>query len=76
MKRKLKTGLLIIGVALMFSSCEELFEDCQICRQVTYEGGVVVSERQESEYCGTELATILATPPVTVGNTTTRWECD
>ena len=75
MRRKLlyATGFLLMTVGL--HSCEGLFENCKLCRQVTYENGNVTNQTSETEYCGTSLLTVQATPPVTIGNTTTQWEC-
>lgn len=61
-------------MAWAFNSCEAL-TDCGFCRNVTYEGGAVINEGTETEYCGEELATKKATPPVTVGTVTTKVEC-
>ncbi len=65
------TGFLLLSLAT--TSCE--LERCKICKQVVYDNGNVIEERNEAEYCGTELLQIEATPPVTIGNLTTRWEC-
>ena len=74
-----KRGLIFAGLLLIaagITSCEELLDNCKICRLNTYENGVLVSSAQEAEYCGAELITIQNTPPATVGSTTTEWECD
>ena len=76
MKRKIlyATGLILMAVSL--NSCEDLFPNCELCKTVTYENGNVVSEGSETEYCGANLITIKATPPVVIGNRTTQWECN
>lgn len=76
MKRNLLYAAGFILMAVSLTSCEGLFENCKVCRQVTYESGNVINETSGTEYCGTELIAIQATPPVTIGNTTTQWECN
>lgn len=75
MKRKIlyATGFVLMAVSL--NSCEGLFESCKLCKTVTYENNNVVSEGSETEYCGANLITIEATPPVVLGGRTTKWEC-
>jgi len=68
MRRKLlyATGLLLMTVGL--HSCEGLFENCKLCRQVTYSSGNVVNETEEREYCGDQLVTVTLTAPTTLPN--------
>jgi hypothetical protein len=75
MRRKIlyAVGLVLMSVSL--NSCEGLFENCKMCRRVTYIAGNVTDEGTETEYCGTDLVTIQATPPLTVGTQTIQWEC-
>ncbi len=75
MKKRLFFGVLIIFVAWSFTSCENLFQKCKLCKTVTYENGVVINETDEVEYCGADLIKKEATPPVTIGNITTKVEC-
>ena len=58
------------------SSCEELFENCRICRLNVYDNGYLVNSLQEAEYCGSDLITIINTQPKVEGSITTKWECD
>jgi len=74
MKRKLFLGASFLFIAWAFTSCEAL-SDCGFCKNVTYENGSVINEGTETEYCGQDLITKKATPPVTVGALTTKVEC-
>ncbi len=74
MKKKLILGGFILIVAWSFTSCEKL-QTCKLCKTVTYENDVVVNETDPVEYCGAALLQKEATPPVTVGNLTTKVEC-
>ncbi len=76
MKKRILYFATFLIIAAGLTSCEELFNDCKICSLNTYEDGVLINSAQEAEYCGAELIKIEATPPVTVGSTTTEWECD
>lgn len=76
MKKKVFIFAAFLLLAAGITSCEDLFENCKICRLNTYEDGQLINTAQEAEYCGAELVTIQATPPATVGNTTSQWECD
>lgn len=59
---------------LLVKSCE-LQNDCMMCKKVTYENGVKISETTPVEYCDDELDRILDEEDVTIGNRTVRWEC-
>ena len=73
MKRKIIIAAGFILMTLSFSSCEK---SCKICQQNEYNSsGTLTKSGSESEYCGTELLGIEATPPVTVLGTTTKWVC-
>ncbi len=76
MKKRVLFFVTFLIIAAGLTSCEELLNNCKICRLNTYEDGVLINSAQEAEYCGAELVTIQATPATTVGNTTTEWECD
>jgi hypothetical protein len=76
MRRKLlyATGFMLMAVVL--NSCEGLFENCKLCRQVTYRNGNVVKEDDEREYCGDQLVTVMLTAPTTLGNgDILKYEC-
>jgi hypothetical protein len=74
MKRKLIFGASFLFIAWAFTSCEAL-SDCGYCKDVIYENNSVLSESSETEYCGADLLSKKATPPVTTNNLTTRVEC-
>lgn len=76
MKKKILFFATFLIIAAGLTSCEELFNNCKICSLNTYEDGALISTASEAEYCGSDLIKIEATPPVTVGNTTTEWECN
>ena len=73
MKKKLFFAAFLVLVAITFISCDKT---CKTCKQVTYVNGTYESETSGTQYCGTELITIEATPDVTIGQTTTKWECN
>jgi hypothetical protein len=75
MKRKLVYIACLFLIACSFKSCSMLGDNCQVCRLVSYENGHVTDPGVEGEYCGDDLLTIKATPPVTTGGVTTQWEC-
>jgi hypothetical protein len=74
MKRKLFYAAGFIIIALSITSCEK---SCKVCQQNTYNTstGALVTNGSEAEYCGTELIAIESTKDVTLGGTTTKWEC-
>ncbi|MFP4488738.1 MAG: hypothetical protein ACLFN1_05500 [Bacteroidales bacterium] len=76
MKKRILFLATFLVIAAGLTSCEELLNNCKICRLNTYEDGVLINSQKEAEYCGTELITIESTPPATIGSTTTKWECD
>ncbi len=67
---------LIITSSMLFIKSCELQNDCMMCKKVTYENGVKVSETTPVEYCDDELDKILDEKDVTIGNRTVRWECN
>ena len=71
-----KIVFLLLLFAAGLTSCEDLFDNCRICRLNVYENGFLINSLQEAEYCGAELITIQNTPPRTDGAITTKWECD
>ncbi|MFO7922607.1 MAG: hypothetical protein R6U58_02835 [Bacteroidales bacterium] len=82
MKKPVKSKLsglialfVIISGLFLFKSCE-LAGDCMMCKKVTYENGEKISESDPVEYCGIALDDILDEEDVTIGNRTTRWECN
>jgi hypothetical protein len=75
MKRKVLFLLFFATVSVSFTGCEGLLDDCKICSFKTYEDGLPINSTQETEYCGVELAGILAKQDVVDGNLVYRWEC-
>jgi hypothetical protein len=76
MKKKFFYLLCFIGLAWAMNSCDALSKNCKTCKKVYYVGTTRDHEDSGTEYCGTELVTIQATGPVTVGNYTVKWECN
>jgi hypothetical protein len=76
MKRKILLSVGLVCMMISFHSCDKL-GNCQVCSQVKRDtsSGSIISEGNEAEYCDAELIAIKATPPVTVGNATTKYEC-
>jgi hypothetical protein len=75
MKKKILYAAAFLFIAWAAQSCEAL-EQCKFCRTVTTDSTTGdVTYGPETEYCGAKLVTIEATPPATVGNLTTTWEC-
>jgi len=50
--------------------------DCKSCSKVTYQDGNEIDRTPGVPYCGDELADKESTPPVTIGDRTTMWECN
>ncbi len=74
MKKRLhRIGILVIFAAII-PSCE-LLEDCKTCTLVTEIDGVR-TEGTSGTYCGAQLIAKEADLPVTIGNTTTYYECE
>lgn len=75
MKKKL---LFVAGLSMMmisFHSCDQL-KTCKVCAQNTYNSSnTLITQGSESEYCDADLIAIEATKDVTIGGTTTKWEC-
>jgi hypothetical protein len=75
MKRKIAYIAFLLLTACLFTSCEMLGDNCQICHQVTYDNGNPVNYGDETELCGDELFSVKANPETTYGNITIRWVC-
>lgn len=74
MKRILKLFLVFIFLSIVLTTCDE--DECATCYLVTYEDDQETSRDSGVEYCGTELSMKRLSVPVTIGNTTTKYECD
>jgi len=74
MKRILKLLLVFVFMSIVLTACDE--ENCAVCYLVTYEDGAETDRDSGVEYCGSELTLKRLSAPVTIGNTTTQYECD
>ena len=76
MKKRILFALFFIFIAWAATSCEDLMQ-CKKCRLVSTNSvtGEVITDPNETEYCGAQLIAIEATRPVTVGNVTTKYVC-
>lgn len=73
MKKLLLYAAGFIFIATSFTSCSK---NCKVCTQNTYNSsGTLVTSGTDTEYCDAELLVIENTKDVTVGGTTTKWEC-
>lgn len=75
MKRSLIIFAVITFIGLLSVSCSKE-TDCATCKLNKYVDGSLAEEGEAVDYCGSELDKIEAEPPVTVGNTTTKYECN
>ncbi|NLA48128.1 MAG: hypothetical protein GX876_01560 [Bacteroidales bacterium] len=76
MKRKILFSILLVLISWAFTSCEDMIQ-CKKCRLVStdHNTGEISYDPNETEYCGTALAVIQATPAKTMGNVTTKYIC-
>jgi hypothetical protein len=73
MKKRIIYGTFLFLLLVAAPGCKET---CAFCKAVTRNGaGSEITSGSEIEYCGLELSAIKATPPVTVGDNTTKYEC-
>jgi hypothetical protein len=73
MKKKIIFGAFLLLLLVGAPACKDT---CSFCKAVTRDsGGSVVTSGSETEYCGADLIAIKATPPVTIGGNTTKYEC-
>jgi len=75
MKRIARLLLAFFFFAILVNSCE-LIENCGTCSLVTEEDGVEVSRTPGVLYCDDKYEEKKNSSPVTVGSTTTYWDCD
>jgi hypothetical protein len=73
MKKKLIYGLFLVLFVFAAPACSKT---CKTCKKVYYNGTTYDHEDAAAEYCGVELTGIEATPPVTIGGVTAKWECN
>lgn len=66
----------MLAFSAFITSCAEE-SDCKLCKQTEYVNGVYTRDIvSQTEFCGTELTDTENEEPVTIGNTTTKWECE
>jgi len=70
-----KALIVSLFFAFTMTSCE-LLGNCKTCSKVTYVDGVETNRTPGVLYCGDKLEEIESESPVTIGSTTTQWECD
>ena len=73
MKKKLLFAAAFVLIAGAIGSCEE---DCKKCQLNIYTDGVLTTEGDLQEYCGTELTAVENTDDVIIDNTRSTWECN
>lgn len=75
MRRKLIFIVSVLFIAFSFTACDVL-GDCQVCRYESYDSNSgTTTYSEETEYCGSDLLTMKATPSSTNGSVTTRVKC-
>ena len=76
MKKRLlrSSAILVIFAAITLTSCE-FIEDCGTCEFITEVDGVITEVGTPLPFCGEALTERQSEAPVTVGNTTTYWNC-
>jgi len=74
MKRIGQLFLIFFLLTWIMSDCE-LFQDCETCSLVTIVDGVETNRTPGIVYCGDKLDEKKNADPVTIGNTTTYWDC-
>lgn len=75
MKRKIAYIAFLLMTASLFTSCEMLGDNCQICYQATYDNGNMIDDGEDIELCGDDLFAVKANPETTYGSITVRWVC-
>jgi len=75
MKRFAKLFLAFFLFAMVINGCE-LIENCGTCSLVTEESGTEVSRTPGILYCNDEYDDKKDSSPVTVGSTTTYYDCN
>jgi hypothetical protein len=73
MKKKIIYAVFLILIVIAVPSCSKT---CKSCKKVYYNGTTRDHEDPSYQYCGTELITIEATPPETIGGVTVKYECN
>jgi len=74
MKKIARLLFIFFILALSMNTCE-LFENCETCSLVTEVDGAETNRTPGVIYCGDELEEKKNAEPVTIGNTTTYWDC-
>jgi len=73
-KRTLTVAVLFVLILGMLPACD-LLEECGNCKLITEEGDGTITEGAALPLCGDALTERQEQQPVTVGTTTTYWEC-
>lgn len=81
MRKRILVFAAFLVIAAGVTSCENLFQHCEICRYNVYVNGVFSYSELEAEYCGSDLAARKSAPDVVTGEgtayeTVTKFECD
>jgi|GEM_PF-626463 len=69
-------GIFIVIAIIAIACSKDDLTGCKKCRLDTYENGALKTQGDAVQYCGTELISTENTPPVTVGSTTTKYDCE
>ncbi|MCK7532159.1 MAG: hypothetical protein MZV63_14590 [Marinilabiliales bacterium] len=76
MKRRVFYAVVLILMAVSFTACEELLEECKMCELVKYVNNVEDDRGDPIEYCGATLAAKEALGTYDIGiNVTAKWDC-
>lgn len=73
-KRNLIIGALVVFTLGLLPACD-ILEECGTCKLITEDGNGGITEGTPLPLCGDALKERQEQLPVTVGNTTTYWEC-
>ena len=73
-KRNLLIAAVFVLAIGLLPACD-LLEECGTCKLITDDGSGNITEGTPLPLCGDALAEREDQAPVTVGNTTTYWEC-
>lgn len=74
MKKTFYRTAVILFLISLVPSCDQL-GNCKNCHKVTNDNGVI-TKGNDILTCGSQLDSRENEDPVTIGNTTTYWECN
>jgi hypothetical protein len=75
MKKLVFILLFVASGVFLISSCTEE-ETCKQCKIIYYKNGVQVKEDPAEEKCGDDLKTAENSDPVTIGDETSKYQCN